>query len=75
MCVDYTDLSRVYSKDSYSLPNTDKQVYNLVDCKLLSCMDAYLSYNQILVFKEDMDKTSFMIERANYRYNVMSFGL
>ncbi|MCH95464.1 hypothetical protein A2U01_0016441, partial [Trifolium medium] len=32
-------------------------------------------YDQILVHEDDRDKTTFMMDEANYRYNVMSFDL
>lgn len=38
-------------------------------------MDAYLGYNQMLMYEIDRIKTTFMIEHANYKYNVMLFRL
>jgi hypothetical protein len=38
-------------------------------------MDAQLGYNQIPMYVDDKDKTDFMTEGANYKYDVMSFGL
>ncbi|MCI52061.1 hypothetical protein A2U01_0073305, partial [Trifolium medium] len=32
-------------------------------------MDAYSGYNQIPMYEGDRDKTAFMTEHANYRYN------
>lgn len=45
MCVEYTDLSRVFPKDAYPLPNLDRLVDNSDAFKLLSFMDAYFGYN------------------------------
>jgi hypothetical protein len=56
MCVDYTDLNRACPKDKYPLPNIDKLVDNSSGYKLLSFMDAYSRYNQILVAEEDKKK-------------------
>ncbi|MCH84825.1 hypothetical protein A2U01_0005662 [Trifolium medium] len=75
MCVDYTDLNKACPKDSYPLPNIDKLVDNSAGYKLLSFMDVYSGYNQIPMYHGDKDKTAFMTEGANYRYNVMPFGL
>lgn len=75
MCVDYINLNRAYQKDSYPLLNIDNLVYNLVDYKLLSFMDAYSDYNRILMFELYMDKITFMIEKASYHYNVIPFSL
>ncbi|MCI56037.1 RNA-directed DNA polymerase (Reverse transcriptase), partial [Trifolium medium] len=38
-------------------------------------MDAYSGYNQIPMYEKDKDKTAFMTEGPNYKYNVMPFGL
>jgi hypothetical protein len=38
-------------------------------------MDAYSGYNQIPMYHDHKDKIAFMIDNANYTYNVMSFGL
>jgi len=75
MCVDYTDLNRVFPKDAYPLPNIDKLVDISSSYKLLSFMDAYSGYNQIPMAEEDKKKTTFMTESGNYYYNVMPFDL
>jgi hypothetical protein len=38
-------------------------------------MDAQLGYNQIPMYEDDKDRTDFMTEGANYKYDVMPFGL
>ena len=38
-------------------------------------MDAFSGYNQILMHKDDQEKTSFITERGTYCYKVMPFGL
>ncbi|XP_034197876.1 uncharacterized protein LOC117613376 [Prunus dulcis] len=43
--------------------------------QLLSFMDAYSGYNQIMMHGDDKAKTSFIIERGTYCYKVMPFGL
>ncbi|MCH96277.1 hypothetical protein A2U01_0017261 [Trifolium medium] len=75
MCVDYADLNKACPKDSYPLPNIDKLVDNSAGYKLLSFMDACSRYNQIPKYEGDKDKTTFMMDGANYKYNVMPFGL
>ena len=42
---------------------------------MLSFMDGFSRYNQILMAQEDMEKTSFIIEWGTYYYRVMPFGL
>ncbi|KAI5325335.1 hypothetical protein L3X38_034409 [Prunus dulcis] len=43
--------------------------------ELLSFMDAYSGYNQIMMHGDDKAKTSFIIERGTYCYKVMPFWL
>ncbi|KAJ9535409.1 hypothetical protein OSB04_un001477 [Centaurea solstitialis] len=38
-------------------------------------MDAYSGYNQILMHKDDQEKTAFMTDKGIYCYKVMPFGL
>ena len=42
---------------------------------MLSFMDGFFGYNQILMAPEDRKKTSFITEWGTYCYKVMSFGL
>jgi len=42
---------------------------------MLSFMDAFFGYNQILMNPDDQEKTSFITERGTYCYKVMPFGL
>nr|XP_016470772.1 PREDICTED: uncharacterized protein LOC107793016 [Nicotiana tabacum] len=46
-----------------------------VGYELLSFLDAYSGYNQILMAEEDHEKTTFITHRGTYYYKVMSFGL
>lgn len=75
MCIDYTDLNRACPKDAYPLSN----IYHLVDGaaghKLLSFLDAYFSYNQIMMDPMDENKMTFITKSANYYFKVMPFRL
>ena len=42
---------------------------------LLSFLDAYSGYNQILMYLSDEAKTAFITSYDMYCYRVMSFGL
>ena len=42
---------------------------------MISFMDGFSRYNQILMAPENMKKTTFMIEWGIYCYTVMPFGL
>ncbi|KAK1583755.1 hypothetical protein Q3G72_026615 [Acer saccharum] len=74
MFVDYIDFNRAYPKDSFPLPKIDQLVDSTVGNKLLSFMDAFLRYNQIMMHPANQDKTSFT-RQSLYCYKVMSFSL
>ncbi|KAI5329272.1 hypothetical protein L3X38_028669 [Prunus dulcis] len=75
VCVDYTNLNKACPKDNFPLPRIDQLVDSTSGNQLLSFMDAYSGYNQIMMHKDDKAKTSFIIERGTYCYKVMPFGL
>ena len=49
MCVDFIDLNKAYPKDSFPLPMINQLVDSTTGHKLLSFMDAFSRYNQILM--------------------------
>ena len=75
MCVDFTDLNKAYSMDSYLLPRIDQLVDSTTGHKLLSFMDAFSDYNQIRMDEADQVKTSFVTNQGLFYYKVMLFGL
>ncbi|KAB2626690.1 hypothetical protein D8674_020308 [Pyrus ussuriensis x Pyrus communis] len=75
MCVDYTDLNKGCPKDSFPLPLIDRFVDSTAGCELLSFIDAYSGYNQILMNPSDQEHTAFTTDRGLYCYKVMPFGL
>ncbi|CAL9019699.1 unnamed protein product, partial [Prunus brigantina] len=50
-------------------------VNSTFDNQLLSFMDPYSDYNQIMMHEDDKAKIFFMIEKGTYYYKVMPFGL
>jgi BarA-like signal transduction histidine kinase len=75
MCVDFTDLNKTCTKDSYPLPRIDRLVDSNARHKLLSFMDAFSGYNQIQMEEEDQEKSAFIISRGLFCYKAMPFGL
>ena len=63
ICVDYTDLSKAYPKDSFPLPKIHRLVDPTAGHAPLSFMDAYYGFHQISMWPEDQDKTSFITEK------------
>ena len=74
VCVDFTDLNKACPKDCFPLPHIDRLVESTTGHEMLSFMDAFSAYNQILMNPEDQEKTSFITERGTYCYKGMPFG-
>ena len=75
MCVDFNNLNKACPKDSFSLLRIDVLVDSTSGYELLSFMDAFSSYNHILMHPEDREKTELITDRGLYCYKVMPFGL
>ena len=56
VCVDFRDLNKASPKDDFPLPHIDILVDNTASHALLSFMDGFSGYNQILMAPEDERK-------------------
>jgi len=68
VCVDFTDFNKACPKDSFPLPLIDRLVESTSGNKLLSFMDAFAGYNQIMMNPEDQEKTAFYTEQGIFCY-------
>ena len=75
VCVNFRDLNKASPKDDFPLPHIDILVDNTAGHSMLSFMDGFSRYNQIMMALEDMEKTSFITKWGTYCYRVMPFGL
>ena len=75
MCIDFTSLNRCCPKDCYPLPRIDQLVDSTVGYALLSCMDAFSGYYQIIMDLADKKKTTFICSAGVFNYTMMPFGL
>ncbi|XP_013629770.1 PREDICTED: uncharacterized protein LOC106335718 [Brassica oleracea var. oleracea] len=75
VCVDFTYLNKACPKDSYPLPSIDHLVESTAGNEMLTFMDAFSGYNQIMMHPDDREKTAFITDRGTYCYKVMPFGL
>ena len=75
MCVDYTSLNKACPKDHFPLPHIDQIVDSTSGCEILSFLDAYLGYHQIMMKESDQATTSFITKYGLYYYVTMPFGL
>ena len=75
MCVDFTDLNNACPEDSFPFPRIDQLIDSTAGHELQTFMDAFSSHNQILMKKEDQEKTAFVTSQGLYCYKVMPFEL
>ena len=60
VCVDFRDLNKASPNDDFLLPYIDLLVDSTIGHSMLSFMDGFSGYNQILMALEDMEKTTFI---------------
>ena len=75
VCLDYSNLNDACPKDTLPLPRIDQIVDATIGHQLLSFLDTYSGYNQIMMFCPDLANITFITPTGMYRYNVMPFGL
>ena len=69
------NLNKACPKDSFPLPWITQLVNTTAGQELLSFMDTYSGYNQILMYQLDKEHTSFITHWGLYCYKAMPFGL
>ena len=62
VCVDFRDLNKASPKDDIPFPHIDMLVDSTAGHSMLSFMDGFSGYNQILMAPEDMEKIFFITE-------------
>ncbi|XP_056697792.1 uncharacterized protein [Spinacia oleracea] len=75
VCIAFTYINKACLKDSFPLPHINAMVDATAGHEMLTFMDAFTGYNQILMHPDDQEKTVFITERETYCYKVMPFGL
>jgi hypothetical protein len=75
MCVDYTGLNKACPKDPFPLLCIDQIVDSMLGCEILSFLDAYSGYHQIIMKESDQLASSFITLFSMYCYVTMPLGL
>ena len=73
--MDFRNLNKASPKDDFPLPHIDMLVDSTAGHAMLSFMNGFSGYNQIMMAPEDREKTSFITEWGTYCNRVMPFGL
>jgi hypothetical protein len=58
MCTNFIDLNKCCPKDTFPLARIDKIVDSPADCKIMALLNYFSGYHQILLRREDEEKTS-----------------
>ena len=73
--MDFTDLKKACPKDSFPLPRIDQLVDSTAGHKLLTFIDVFSGYNQIMMNEDDQEKMTFITSKGLFYYRVIPFGL
>ena len=75
LCVDFRNLNKASEKDNYPVPPMEQIPQKVSGAEILSLLDGFSRYNQILVSPDDQLKTAFRPPWGTYAYRKMPFGL
>ena len=75
ICINFRDLNATCPKDEFPLTITDGMIDNTCGFEMMSFMDEFSRYNQVKMYTEDKNHTSFRTPLGVYCYTVMPFGL
>jgi hypothetical protein len=75
MCIDYTSLNKACPKDPFPLPGIDQIVNSTSRCDLLCFLDAYSSFYQMPMSREDEEHVAFIIVDGIFCYVSMPYGI
>eukprot|EP00253_Pinus_taeda_P025277 PITA_25277 len=75
ICIDFRNLNKASLKDNFPLPTMEQILQSVAGSELMSFLDGFSGYNQILVHPDDRLKTKFRTKWGTYAYQKMPFGL
>lgn len=75
LCIDYRSLNDQTIKNKYPLPYIDEIFDQLRGAKYYTKIDLVSGYHQILIHKDDVEKTAFRTRYGLYQWLVLPFGL
>ena len=73
ICIDFRNLNRATLKENYPVLAMEQILQCVSGSTMLSLLDGFFGYNQVLVAKEDCLKTTFRNKWGTYAYDKMPF--
>lgn len=68
ICIDFRNLNKASQKDNFPLPTMEQTLHSIASSELMSFLDDFSGYNQVLVHPDDRLKTTFRIKWETYAY-------
>jgi hypothetical protein len=75
LCVDFRNLNKSSLKYNYPLPKMDHMFEKVAEANRIFMIDGFSGYNQIVVHKDDKEKTAFTTPWGTFIYEKIPFGL
>ena len=75
ICIEFRNLNKTCQKDNFPLPPMEQILQEVAGSELMSLLDGFSGYNQVLVHPDDQLKTIFRIKWGTYAYRKIPFGL
>ena len=75
ICIDFINLNKAYQKDNLPLPTMEHILQSVAGFELMSFLDGFSGYNQIMVHPDDRLKPTFRRKWGTYTYHKMPFVL
>ena len=75
ICEDLRKLNNACLHDPFPTPFTDEVLESVYGQDMYSFTHEFLGYHQVIIFREDCHKTTFVTEWGCYQYTVIPFGL
>ena len=75
LCVDFRNLNKCSKTDNYPLPKMEHLLQKVSEAKVMSFLDGFLGFNQIVMRPDDQEKIAFTTPLGTFMYAKMPFGL
>ena len=75
LCVDFRNLNKCSKKDNYPLPKMEHLLQRVSGASVMSFLDGFFGYNQVVVHLDDQEKTTFTTPWGTFMYAKTPFRM